>query len=247
MTESDNTGARRNVAGLAARLAPLAILAGGIALFFALGLGEYLSFDTLKQNRAALTAFVGENPVLAPLAFIGVYVVAVAFSLPLGALLTVSGGFVFGIWWGTLWVVLGATLGATLLFVAIRAGLGDALRARAGDTLKRMEAGFADNAFSYLLVLRLVPLFPFWLVNIVPALLNVPLRTFMLATAIGIVPGSFVYATVGNGAGAVFDEGRDLDLGIIFRVEILLPILGLALLALVPVVYRTLKAQRAVP
>jgi uncharacterized membrane protein YdjX (TVP38/TMEM64 family) len=106
-----------------------------------------------------------------------------------------------------------------------------------------MEAGFRENAFNYLLVLRLIPLFPFWLVNLVPAFLGVPLRTYVVATLLGIIPGSLVYASVGNGLGVVFDQGDTPDLGIIFKPAILGPILGLAALALLPVVYRRYKAR----
>jgi uncharacterized membrane protein YdjX (TVP38/TMEM64 family) len=110
--------------------------------------------------------------------------------------------------------------------------------------MRRMEEGFRADALSYLLVLRLIPIFPFWLVNIVPAFLGVPLRTYVLGTLIGIIPGSFVYASVGNGLGAVFDAGQTPDLGIVFEPAILLPIVGLAVLALLPVAYRKSKARR---
>jgi len=179
----------------------------------------------------------------------------IAFSLPGGAVATIFGGFIFGSMidgiLGTVVaaaiVVVGATIGATALFLAARTGLGEPLRARAGPGLKRMEAGFRENAMSYLLVLRLVPLFPFWLVNLVPAFLGVPLRTYVIGTFFGIMPGTFVYASVGRGLGAILAEGKKPDLGIIFKAEILIPLLGLALLALIPVVYKRLKARRSPP
>lgn len=219
------------------KLLPLAALVAGFIAFFATGLNRYVSFDTLRDNREALLGFVADNGVWAGLLFAGVYALAVAFSLPVGALLTLTGGFLFGLFWGTVWVVLGATLGATGLFLAVRFGLGEALRARLGGSLKKMEEGFRENALSYLLVLRLVPLFPFWLVNLAPAFLGVSLRTFVIATFFGIIPGSFVYVSVGNGLGALFDRGEDPNLGIIFRPQILVPIIGLAVLALIPVLY----------
>jgi uncharacterized membrane protein YdjX (TVP38/TMEM64 family) len=107
-----------------------------------------------------------------------------------------------------------------------------------------MEAGFRENAMSYLLVLRLVPLFPFWLVNLVPAFLGVPLRTYVIGTFFGIMPGTFVYASVGSGLGAILEAGESPDLGIIFKAEILIPLLGLALLALIPVIYKRIKTKR---
>jgi uncharacterized membrane protein YdjX (TVP38/TMEM64 family) len=132
------------------------------------------------------------------------------------------------------------------VFLIARTALGDALRAKAGPWMRRMEAGFRENAFSYLLVLRLIPLFPFWLVNLVPAFLGVPLGAYVLATFLGIIPGSLVYASVGNGLGVVFDRGGAPDLGIIFRPAILGPIVGLAALALLPVIYRKYKGRRAI-
>jgi uncharacterized membrane protein YdjX (TVP38/TMEM64 family) len=226
------------------RLAPLAILLAAIAAFFAFGLHHYLSFETLRQHREELLELVDQRPLLAPLAFMAVYAAVIALSVPGGAVLTITGGFLFGILAGGLYVVIAATIGATIVFLIAKTALGDALRAKAGPRIRRMEEGFRKDALSYLLVLRLIPLFPFWLVNIVPAFLGVPVRTYVLGTAIGIIPGSLVYASVGNGLGAVFDAGQTPDLGIIFKPAILLPIVGLAVLALLPIAYRRFKARK---
>jgi uncharacterized membrane protein YdjX (TVP38/TMEM64 family) len=123
--------------------------------------------------------------------------------------------------------------------------VGDVLRTKAGPAVPKLEAGFREHALSYLLVLRLIPIVPFWLVNLVPALVGVPLRTFFVGTALGIIPGSLVYTCVGNGLGVVIDQGETPDLGIIFEPEILMPLLGLALLALSPVFYRRLKERKS--
>ena len=131
-----------------------------------------------------------------------------------------------------------------MLFLVARHALGDVLRGRAGPFVARMEAGFRANALNYLLVLRLIPLFPFWLVNLVPAFVGVRTSTYVLGTLLGIIPGTFVYASVGNGLGAVFDAGETPDLAIIFKPEILLPIVGLALLALLPIAYKRFQARR---
>ncbi|MFC1674253.1 TVP38/TMEM64 family protein, partial [Pseudomonadota bacterium] len=139
------------------------------------------------------------------------------------------------------YVVVGATLGAAAIFLAARYAFADLFHAKAGSSLAKMEHGFRDNAFSYMLFLRLVPVFPFWLVNLVPALLDVKLRTYVVATLIGIIPGTFIYAHVGAGLGEVFDQGGTPDLGIIFAPEVLLPILALAGLSLVPIAYKKLK------
>jgi uncharacterized membrane protein YdjX (TVP38/TMEM64 family) len=227
----------------AGRFLPLAALAAGLVIFFALGLHRYLSFGALAENRDFLMSLVEDHPVTAPLAYISVYALAVAFSIPGAVVLTIAGGFLFGTWAGGLFVVIGATIGAVGVFLAARTAFGEGLRRRAGPWIGRLEAGFRENALSYLLVLRLVPLFPFWLVNLVPAFLGVPLTTYALGTFIGIIPGCFVYASVGNGLGAVFDAGGTPDLSIIFKPEILLPIIGLSLLALIPVVYKKFKRK----
>ena len=130
------------------------------------------------------------------------------------------------------------------MFLAARYALFDILHAKAGPALLKMEQGFRENAFNYLLVLRLVPLFPFWLVNLVPALLGVPLKTYVIATAIGIIPGTFVFASVGNGLGEILASGKTPDLSIIYDPEVLIPLLGLAVLALVPVLYKAWKARK---
>jgi uncharacterized membrane protein YdjX (TVP38/TMEM64 family) len=158
--------------------------------------------------------------------------------------LTVIGGFVFGTLAATLCVILGATLGAVGLFLAARYAFYDALHAKAGPALRKMEPGFKENALSYLLVLRLVPLFPFWLVNLVPALLDVPLRIYVIATVIGIVPGTFVYASVGNGLGEILAAGKTPDPSLIYDEDVLIPLLGLAFLALLPVLYKAWRARR---
>jgi uncharacterized membrane protein YdjX (TVP38/TMEM64 family) len=229
---------------LARRLAPLAALVAILVLFFALRLDRYVSFAALREHRAALGQFVEAHGALAALLFVVVYVIAVAASLPGGAVLSVAGGFLFGTLAGTVYVVIGATSGATALFLAARSAFGDGLRRRMGTLGDRMAGELAANAFSYLLVLRLVPLFPFWLVNLVPAFAGVPLRTYVLATFIGILPGSFVFVSIGSGLGAVFDRGETPDLSIIFSRAVLVPLIGLALLALIPVIYRRWQARR---
>ncbi|MFN0042673.1 MAG: TVP38/TMEM64 family protein [Alphaproteobacteria bacterium] len=222
---------------------PLVALLGALAAFHALGLGRHLGFDVFAAHREALMAWVAAGPMRAALAFVALYALAVAISLPGGAILTIAGGFLFGLHWGTVYSVVGATLGASVLFLATRSAVGGLLRARASPFLARMEAGFRENALSYLLVLRLVPLFPFWLVNLVPAFLGVPLRVFVIGTVFGIVPGTFVFTSIGVGLGAVFDAGGTPDASILFSAEILVPILGLAALALAPVLYKRWRGR----
>lgn len=226
------------------RFLPLAVLLAGLAAFFALGLDRYVSFGALSENREALIAFVTEHAMAASLAFLIVYAVATALSIPGGAVLTVTGGFLFGILWGAGLAIAGATLGATAVFLAARTALGDVLRRKAGPWMQRMEVGFRRDAASYLLTLRLIPVVPFWLVNLVPAFFGVPLRTFFWTTLVGIVPGTVVYASVGNGLGATLEAGGRPDLGVLFRPEVFLPLVGLGLLALLPTVWKRLRARR---
>lgn len=220
------------------RWLPLGLLVLAALGVYATGLHRYLSLATLRDQRGALQDFVAGYPVLAPAAYVVAYAVAVALSLPGALFLTLAGGFLFGTWLGGLWAVLGATAGAVAVFLIARTALGSAMRERAGPWLRRMEGGFRADAFNYLLVLRLIPLFPFWLVNLVPAFLGVPLRTFALATLLGILPATFIYAGVGNGLGAVLDRGQEPDLGLVLEPRVLLPLLGLAVLAVLPVIHR---------
>ena len=239
---NNSTGARKSPYR---RAVPIAVLVVGLGAYFAFGLDEYFTLDSLKENRVVLREWVTAHGLSAGLVYAAVYAVAISLSIPGGLILTIAGGFLFGPYWATLYVVVGATIGATVVFLAARYALADFLRAKAGNALAKMEAGFNEHPKSYLLVLRLVPLFPFWLVNIVPAFLGVSLGNYVIATFVGIIPGTFVYALVGDGAGAVLDQGKDLDLGIIFEPRFIWPIVGLAVLALVPVVYNKIRGARA--
>ncbi len=243
MPRPDDRPSRRFSPG---RLVPIAVLSAGLSLFFAFDLHHYVTLETLKTQRAWLSQQVAENAVLTAAVYILVYVVVVAFSLPVAALVTITGGFLFGLAGGTALSVVGATLGAIVLFIAARTAFYDLLHARAGPALRKMEDGFREDALSYMLVLRLVPLFPFFVVNFVPALLGVPLRIFAIGTFFGIIPGSLVYTWVGHGLGAVSDAGEAPDLGIVWSPSVLGPLIGLAVLAVIPVVYRHLKARKTI-
>ncbi len=225
------------------RLWPIALLAGGLGLFFAFGLDAYLNFDTLRDNRAMLLEYVDYYGVGSALAFALLYIASVAFSIPGAWFLTVVGGFLFGQYLSVIYVVLSATIGATILFLIAKTTLGDAFEARMGPWLKKMEKDFQENALYYLLVLRLVPLVPFFVVNLVPAFLGVKLRTFFVATLIGIIPGTFVYAQVGAGLGSIFDSGEAFEGWDILTPEIVIAMVGLAALSLVPVIYKKFKQR----
>ena len=245
----------------AKRLVALLLLLIVLSALFglpALGVDAGYVFNLLSDNRALLQRWVHAYGLAIGLAFVLLYTACTAFSVPGGAILTVVGGFLFGTWLAAAYVLVGATLGATALFLIAKTALGDALRARAGPKLKAMEAGFNRDALSYMFVLRLIPLFPFWLVNLVPAFLGVPLRVFVIGTFFGIMPGTVVFASLGNGFDAVFHDCDALKaadataqcappaLGpVLTRAEVLLPLAGLVLLALLPIVYRALRSRKA--
>lgn len=202
------------------------------------GLASYLSLDTLKTHREALTNWVQGSLVLASLAYVAVYVVAVAFSFPGAVFLTLSGGFLFGATLGTLLSVTGATIGATLIFLFAKALLGENALDRFGAPAARLAEGIRRNAGPYLLVLRLVPLFPFFLVNLVPAFVGVKLLTYVLTTFFGIIPGTAVFSLAGAGLGSVMDQGGAVTPGSILTPEIIAGLVGLAVLSLAAIPLR---------
>jgi uncharacterized membrane protein YdjX (TVP38/TMEM64 family) len=230
--------------GALRRWLPLLLVAAALIAFFAFGLQRYLSFEALAEHREWLLAEVARLGMLAPLVFIAVYAAMVAVSIPVGAIVTLAGGFLFGTWLGGLYSLVAATLGAAIIFLIARTSFGELLRRRAGPQLRKVEAGFQQNAASYLLILRLVPLFPFWFVNLVPAFFGIKLRTFVVVSFFGMAPGSFVYSSLGAGVGAIIAAGQVPDLAIILRWPVLGPLVALAALAFVPVVYKWQKARQ---
>ena len=224
---------------------PVVVLVAGIAAFFGLGFNKYVTFDALRQHRGELMAFVAGMPVKAAILYVFIYAAAIAFSLPGGVVLTLTGGFLFGNLLGTGLTVVAATVGATALFLAARTALGDVLRAKAGPFLARMEQGFKENALSYMLVLRLIPAFPFFVVNLVPAFLGVPLRAYVIGTCLGIIPGTFVFSSIGAGLGSIFDSMQEFTLKGALTPQVLTALIGLAVLSLIPVVYKKLKARKS--
>lgn len=228
------------------RWAPLAIAAACLAGFFAAGGPDYISLEWLQQNREALTGFATSRPVVAVLLLIAIYAGLVAISFPGASLLTIFAGFMFGSVLGTAAVVVGATIGATVIFQMSRSTFGAALARRAGPAVEKLRTGFSRDATSYLLILRLAPAFPFWLVNIAAGLLGAKLRTFVLTTFFGIIPGSFVYASIGAGAGALLDAGQSISLaGALGRKEVIIPIVGLIALSFLPILIRRWQARNA--
>ncbi|MEN3976868.1 VTT domain-containing protein [Emcibacter sp. SYSU 3D8] len=224
------------------RLLLLPVLIGcTAAAVWVFDLGHYLSFASLADNHAWLRQQVAENLLGAAAAFTLVYAVVAALSLPGAAIMTMAAGLLFGPFLGAALAVAGASAGATLLFLIARTSLGELLRGRAEGTLARLRDGFRKDAFNYLLFLRLVPLFPFWLINLVAAFLDIRLRTFVLGTVIGIIPGAAIYAGVGNGIGSILESGQTPDADIILSSPVLIPLLALAALSLVPIIYRRMR------
>jgi uncharacterized membrane protein YdjX (TVP38/TMEM64 family) len=217
----------------------VAIFVGVLVAFFALGGDEYLRLESVKRNRDALQAFVAMHYAPALLIAFLVYAAATAFSLPIAIVLSLTIGFLFGRWVGTFIVVAAATVGAALLFVAARYLFADALRKRLGTVGERINAGFTKNAFLYLLFLRLVPLFPFFLVNLAPAFTTIPVSTFVVATAVGIIPGTFVFVNLGQALGSI-DSLKGL-----LSPELIGSLLLLGMLALAPVVVQKIRARQA--
>ena len=199
------------------RLAQLGVVCAAIAAVFIFWLDDYLSFEILKNNRQTALEWYGQNRVMAAVSFVAFYAMVVAVAVPGAVGLSLAAGFIFGTAWATVVVVFAATLGALGIFFIAKYALADFFHEKAGKAGRKMEKGFRENALSYLLVLRLVPLFPFWLINLVPALLGVPARTFVIGTFFGIIPGTVVFCSIGNGLGAVFDRGEMPDLKIIFQ------------------------------
>ncbi|MCG5477463.1 TVP38/TMEM64 family protein [Sinorhizobium alkalisoli] len=230
------------------RFAPFALLVAGGVACYTLGLQRYLTLSALVDHSEALSAYVGAYPVRSALTFFSVYVIVVVFSIPAASVLTITAGFLFGCLLGSVIAIAAASLGACLLFVAARGALRDLLRRRAGRFIERLAAGFRRDAFHYLLILRLVPVFPFFIVNIAPAFFDVKLRTFAAATLLGIVPGTFAYAWLGCGLDEVIAHAaagvRALSPSDFATRHISLALLALALIAALPLVYRRIQLRR---
>jgi uncharacterized membrane protein YdjX (TVP38/TMEM64 family) len=219
------------------RLAPLAIIAALTVLALAMGWHRALSLPALIEHRAEVERFVSQHWIAAIAAYVGLYIAVTALSLPCASFLTIFGGLVFGVVTGTVTSLVGATAGATVIFLIAKSALGGWLVRRAGARIEKVAEGFRADAFNYLLFLRLVPFFPFWLVNLVPALCGVPLRTFVIASALGMIPGSFAYTFFGAGLDSAIKAQNATW-------HLVAGLIALGLLSLVPIVVKRLKAAR---
>ncbi len=247
------------------RFAPLIVLAALMALVFAMGWHKYLSFKTIGLNYEALRGYIGENVVLSLMAYIAAYIAVVALSLPGGLIMTLSGGLLFGWMLGAPAAVIGATIGATIIFLVARTSFGETLAAKAGPWVGKLKDGFKENALSYMLFLRLVPAFPFVVVNLAPALLGVPLRTYFIGTLFGIMPGTAAYSFAGAGLGSVVEAQNKVynacvaaltassDTGCAYRIdtsqlvtkELVFAFILLGLVALIPIALKKWNQRHA--
>lgn len=235
---------KSRASALIRKLPVIAVVA--VALIGGWLLKDHLTFAALSENREKLLAFRNAHYFWSAMTFMVAYILIVAFSLPGGTVATLTGGFLFGLFPGVIFNVVAATIGAVAIFIAVRAGFGakvaEGLEAR-GGAVARLQKGLRENEVSVLLLMRLVPAVPFFLANLIPAFVGVRLDRFAITTFLGIIPGAFVFSSVGSGLGAVFARGETPDLGIIFTPTVLGPILGLAALSALPIVIKVLKKK----
>lgn len=236
---------------------PIILIALLMFVGFSQGWHRQLSLSTLIMERARLIGMVHDNLLVSAFAYVGVYIATVALSFPGASLITIVGGFLFGWLLGGTLTAFGATAGACLIFLAARSSFGAALKAKAGPFINRLASGFRENAFHYLLFLRLTPIFPFWLVNIAPALFDVRLRTYAWATFIGILPGTYAYSFVGTGLDSIIEAQEaanpgcaaagscKIDLSALVTTEIILAFAALGVVSLIPVVVKKLRKTPA--
>ena len=220
------------------RWIPLVVIVALIAAAWLSGLMDNINLESVKAQREHLAALVAEHPLLSVLVFFIAYVVSTALSLPVASLLTLLGGFLFGRWLGTGVVVLAATMGSTIVFLIARSALGSSLRERAGPVYQKIASGMQKDAVNYMLFMRLIPLFPFFLVNIVPALFNVSLTAFFLTTLFGIIPGTFAYVNVGRELGNIHSLHDVASPGMLLALTLL------GFFALLPLAYKKIKEAR---
>jgi uncharacterized membrane protein YdjX (TVP38/TMEM64 family) len=242
------------------RWLPLIVLAGIAIAIVASGAHRWLSLESVAMNKSRLEALVDTHFVLALLAFMATYALVTALSIPGALIMTLVGGLVFPFWIACSAVLVAATVGATILFIVARSSLGDALRNKGGESVARMTDGLRADAASYLLFLRLVPLFPFALVNLAPAIVGVPLKTFIWTTFVGIIPGTMAYTLAANSLDAVLDERKavyavckaqgqsdcklTIDVSTLVSTKLLLAFAALGVIALIPVVAKRIFARR---
>lgn len=237
------------------------LLIAGIAAVYLTGLHKYLTFEAFVSRSAAIETFVRDHLILAVIAYMAIYIAVVALSLPGAAAMSITGGFLFGWAISVPTTVVAATAGATIVFQAVKTSFGATLAERAGPMVQKLSHGFAEDAFNYLLFLRLVPVFPFFVVNAVAGLCQVRVKTFVMATAIGIIPGAIAFAYLGTGLGSIItaqtaahdaclaERGAancklELDPSLLVTRELIISFVVLGVVALLPIAIKHLKKAR---
>lgn len=226
------------------RWLPLGLLVLCMFLFFYFQLYHYLNFKSIREHRQLYVEWTHENYLLAVCGFLLLYCLIIAISIPGAIVFTFASGFLFGTWWGTLYVLIGETIGCTFTFLAVKISLGEWVERKAGKWVKKMESEFRKNAFNYIMTLRLIPILPFWLVNIAAALVKVRLLTFVSSTFLGIIPLTVIYVSLGHSLGIIFDNQDAPNLEILLQPHIFLPLVGLSIFAMLPVLYQYVKKQK---
>ncbi|MBN9318362.1 MAG: hypothetical protein BGN86_06255 [Caulobacterales bacterium 68-7] len=227
------------------RFGLLIVCAVALVAVLASGVLDHLTLAELSMRRAELVAYAAAHPLRTAAIYIGLYIVVVSLSLPFALIFTLTGGLLFGPIWGGLAAVTGATLGSTVMFLACRTAIGDWLRSKAGPRLLRIENAILADAFTCIIALRLIPAFPLWIINIGAGLVAIPLRTYFVASFLGMVPSSLVYASVGSGFGHVLAKGGAIDVRVLTEPQVWAPLIGLGLLSLTPLLYRRLRGRVA--
>lgn len=222
---------------------PIAVIIVAMMVVYFLEFDRFFSFEMLKQKREIILNYTQSHPILSPVLFMLIYALVVALSLPAGAIFSIIGGFLFPVPFGMIYVLFGATAGAVGIFLAAKTAFGGLLKKRASRFLQKMEKGFQQNAWSYLLFLRLAFIFPFWLVNLSPAFFAIPLWTFTWTTFVGIIPGSFVYTQAGSGLGEIFDAGQSFTFDTVFNTKMKIAIVCIALISLVPIIVKKYRKK----
>lgn len=235
---------RERALTLLRRFGPLAVIVILFVAAFASGLADHISLEELRARGAALQAFARDKPLLCAGAYLAIYIGSVAISLPGALILSLSGGFLFGPIGGGFAAVTGATGGSTITYLVFRTAFGDMLRKKPTAFLTRLEAGFKGDAFNYLLTLRLIPAFPLLVVNVAAGVMSIRARIFILASVLGMIPSSFVYAGIGAGLGHIFAKGGPVTLETLFSPRIYLPIIGMGVLAFLPPLWRHWRKGR---
>lgn len=230
----------------ARRYWPLILIVAAVLALYLSGWADALTLESLRLHRTQLHDAVAAHPGLAVAAFVGAYAAVTALSVPGAAIMTLASGLLFGPWAGGAASLVGATAGATAIYFATRSAFGEPFRRRAeqhGGALKRVIDGLGRDALSYVLTVRLIPVLPFWLVNIAAGVAGVPLRAYVLGSLVGMAPATFIYSWTGAGLGRLLDDGAEPDLGLLVDPYVLGPLLGLGVLALLPVLLRLRRVR----